>query len=95
MTRILVMTKTLPLAEIKAHLSEIIDEVEQQHERVILTRNGRPAAVILSLDELEGMEETMDILSDPDALRQIKESEEAIARGEYVTLEELRRQYGL
>ena len=89
------MTKTLPLAEIKAHLSEIIDEVEQQHERVILTRNGRPAAVILSLDELEGMEETMDILSDPDALRQIKESEEAIARGEYVTLEELRKQYGL
>ena len=89
------MTKTLPLAEIKAHLSEIIDQVEQQHERVILTRNGRPAAVILSLDELEGMEETMDILSDPDALRQIKESEEAYARGEYFTLEEVRAEYGL
>ena len=42
----MVMPETLPLAEIKAHLSEIVDRVEHEHDRVVLTRNGRAAAVI-------------------------------------------------
>ena len=49
----MVMPETLPLAEIKAHLSEIVDRVQEQHERVTLTRNGRPAAVLISPDDLE------------------------------------------
>ena len=48
----MVMPETLPLAEIKAHLSEIVDRVKEQHERVTLTRNGRPAAVLISPDDL-------------------------------------------
>jgi antitoxin YefM len=93
MTRILVMTRTLPLAEIKARLSEIVDQVEQEHERVVLTRNGRPAAVIMSVDELEGIEMTIDILSDPDALRRIRDAEAEIDRGEHWTAEQLREKY--
>jgi antitoxin YefM len=58
----------LPPAEIKAHLSEVVDRVEQQHERVVLTRNGRPAAVIMSPDDLEALEDTLELLSDPHAL---------------------------
>ncbi|HUU61073.1 MAG TPA: type II toxin-antitoxin system Phd/YefM family antitoxin, partial [Acidimicrobiia bacterium] len=47
----MVMSDTiLPLAEIKKRLSEIVDRVEGHHERVVLTRNGRPAAVIMSPD---------------------------------------------
>jgi prevent-host-death family protein len=55
----------LPLAEIKKRLSEIVDGVEERHDRVVLTRNGRPAAVIISPEELESLEDTLDILSDP------------------------------
>jgi prevent-host-death family protein len=84
---------TLPLAEIKKRLSEIVDRVQQHHERVVLTRNGRPAAVILSADDLESLEETLDILSEPGALEEIRRSWEELDRGEYVTGEELRAKY--
>ena len=50
----------MPLANVKAHLSEIVDQVEPAHDRVVLTRNGRAAAVILSPDDLEALEETLD-----------------------------------
>jgi len=83
----------LPLAEIKKRLSEIIDGVEQRHDRVLLTRNGRPAAVILSPDDLESLEETLEILSDPDAMRQIREAEAEIDRGNFIGADELRARY--
>jgi prevent-host-death family protein len=83
----------LPLAEIKKRLSEIVDRVEGHHERVVLTRNGRPAAVIMSPDDLESLEETLAILSDPEALAAIREAEEDLAAGRFITGEELRRQF--
>jgi prevent-host-death family protein len=94
MTIIMVMSDTiLPLAEIKKRLSEIVDRVQQHHERVVLTRNGRPAAVILSPDDLESLEETLDILSEPGALEEIRRSQAELDRGEYITGEELRAKY--
>jgi antitoxin YefM len=93
-TIILVMSElTLPLAEIKKRLSEIVDGVEQRHDRVVLTRHGRPAAVILSPDDLESLEETLTILSDPSALREIRDAERAIDEGDVVTGDELRTKY--
>jgi len=88
-----IMDVTLPLAEIKKRLSEIVDRVEEHHERVVLTRNGRPAAVIMSPDDLESLEETLDILSDPAALEAIREAEEDLAAGRFITGEDLRRQF--
>jgi antitoxin YefM len=93
MTIIMVMSETLPLAEIKAHLSEIVDRVERQHERVVLTRNGRPAAVIMSPADLEALEDTLDLLSDPKALREIKAARNDTAKGRAVTADELRAKY--
>lgn len=94
MTIILVM-ETLPLSHVKAHLSEITDRVEGQHDRVVVTRKGRPAAVLLSPDDLESLEETLAILSDPKLMRQIRESEEELERGEEgITLEQLRAELG-
>ncbi len=87
------MTETLPLSEIKAHLSEIVDRVESQHDRVVLTRNGRAAAVIVSLDDLEALEETLHILSDPDATASIRAAEEAIDGGDYADAAALRAKY--
>lgn len=85
MTRIMVMSETLPLSSVKAHLSELVDRVEDQHDRVVLTRNGKPTAVLISHDDLESLEETLSILSDPPLLAQIQESERALAGGEQVT----------
>lgn len=94
MTRIMVMTEVvLPLAEIKKRLSEIVDGVEQRHDRVLLTRNGRPAAVILSPEDLESLEETLDILSDPKAMRDIRRAERQIAAGDVVSEADLRAKY--
>ncbi len=91
MTRIVVMSETLPLSSVKAHLSELVDRVEDQHDRVVLTRNGKPAAVLISHDDLESLEETLSILSDPSIMAQIHESKQALADGaQGATLAELR-----
>ncbi len=87
------MSETLPLAEIKARLSEIVDRVQRHHERVVLTRNGRPAAVIVSPDDLAALEETVELLSDPAALRAIEEARAEVARGETVSADQLRTKY--
>jgi antitoxin YefM len=91
MTIIVVMSETLPLSSVKAHLSELVDRVEGEHDRVVVTRNGRPAAVLISHEDLEGLEETLAALSDPDLMRQIRESEAAVAKGDAVSLDDLRK----
>lgn len=64
-----------PLRDIRDHFSEVIDRVEREHERVIVTRNGRAAAFIMSPDDLAQLEETLHVLSDPDALADIREAD--------------------
>jgi antitoxin YefM len=90
MTIIQVMT-TVSLADAKARLSAVLDEVRDTHERVVITRNGRPEAVILAVSDLEALEETLDLLSTPGALEQIRAAEAEVARGEAIDAEELRR----
>lgn len=60
------MSDTLPFSEVKAHLSELADRVELQHHRILVTRNGRPSSVLLSPDDLEFLEESLDIVRDDD-----------------------------
>jgi antitoxin YefM len=93
MTIIVVMSDTLPLAEIKAHLSEIVDRVQREHDRVVLTRNGRPAAVIISPADLEALEDTLDLFSDPVALAEIRMSQADVANGRVLSADELRAKY--
>jgi len=83
------MTSSLPLAEVKAHLSELVNRVNSQHERVTVTVHGRPSAVLLALDDLESLEETIAVLSDSDALRRLSEAEAEIAGGEGESAEQL------
>jgi antitoxin YefM len=92
-TRIMVMSETLPLAEVKAKLSEMVDRVEHTHDRITVTRNGRPAAVLISPDELASLEDTLDLLSDADAMAQLREAQAAVEAGDYVTGDELRAKY--
>jgi antitoxin YefM len=95
MTRIVVMTDTQSLAEVKAHLSTYVDRVEREHDRVLITRNGRPAAVLISPDDLEALEDTLDLLSDPKAMAQLAEAEEDVKAGRVIGAAELRVKFGL
>ncbi len=72
----------VPLSEAKARLSELARRVRQQHERITLTRNGEPEAVLLSVDDLEGLEMTLQILGDRESAARIAESLAALNRGE-------------
>jgi len=93
MTRIMVMSEILPLADVKARLSEIVDRVQSEHERVIVTRRGRPAAVIISPGDLDALEDTLDLLSTPGVLDELRKGEEDIDAGRYVTAAELRAKF--
>ena len=73
---------TESLRVVRDHLSEVVDRVEHHHERVILTRNGHAAAVLISTEDLAQLEETIDVLSDPNALADIREADAAYARGD-------------
>jgi antitoxin YefM len=84
------MSETMSLSSVKTRLSELVDRVEGQHDRVVVTRNGRPAAVLISNDDLEELEETLAIMSDPALMAQIQESEQALSSGDQgTTLAEL------
>jgi antitoxin YefM len=72
----------VPLGEFKNRLSELVDRIEHEHGRVVITKHGRPAAVMLSVDDLESLEETLEIMSNPQLLADIREARDEIARGE-------------
>ena len=79
------MTKTLPLSEVKIKLSAIIAGIVRRSDEVIITRNGKPVAVLMSADEYDSWRETQEIKRDPDLMKQIRESEAAYKRGDYKT----------
>jgi antitoxin YefM len=78
------MATAEPLRSVRDHLSEVVDRVEHHHERVIITRNGHDAAVVISPEDLAELEETIAVLSDPEALADIREADAAYARGDVV-----------
>jgi antitoxin YefM len=69
--------------------------VEREHDRVTITRNGRPVAVLISVEDLEGLEETLSILSDPDASATVREGEVALAASDYIEGEDAVRWLGV
>ena len=72
----------LPLADVKNRLSEVVDRLEREHGRVVITKHGRPAAVVLSVEDLEGLEETLDVLSDKPLNRRVRKAQGEIDAGE-------------
>lgn len=85
------MSETLPLSDVKARLSELVDRVESEDDRIVVTRNGRPAAVLVSPDDLESLEETLAVLSDPALMKKVRAGDDALSRRDVVELGELER----
>ena len=69
----------VPLADVKNRLSEVVDRLEREHGRVVITKHGRPAAVMLSLEDLESLEETLAVLSDSELVSAIREADAEVA----------------
>ena len=89
------MTKTLPITEARANLTTLVNRANKLLDEYIITVNGKPAAVIMSAAEYESWKETNEILSDPDLMKAIKEGEEDIRKGRYITFEQLKKDLNL
>ena len=86
------MAKTVPVHEFRSNLNELLSDVADRRDHVLVTRNGRPAAALVPIDEYEALEETAEILSDPGALAAIDAGLGELERNETITLEDLRRE---
>jgi antitoxin YefM len=84
------MAKYVPVREFRSRLSELLDGVANRRDHVLVTRNGRPAAALVPIDEYEALEESAEILSDPDAVAAIEAGLADLHLGDVVTLDELR-----
>jgi len=84
------VAKIVPVREFRSNLGELLSDVADRRDHVLVTRNGRPAAVLVPIDEYEALEETAELLSDPDALTAIEAGLAELGREETVTLDELR-----
>jgi prevent-host-death family protein len=75
------MARTLPISDVKTHLPELMTGVEEREEEIVVTRNGRPAAVLVNFEEYERLKATLDVLSDANLMRQIRASRRYFAAG--------------
>ena len=85
------MTITVPLTSLRPNLPKIMDRVSKYFDRYIITRHGKPEAVLLSEEDYESLLETVEILSDREAVMRIKRAKRQIKQGKTISLEELRR----
>lgn len=87
--------RILPVSEVKAHLNELVDAADRTHEQVTITKNGRPAAVLVGADEWESLQETLYWMSVSGTREAIEESRAGRAAGESLTVDEVRAKLGV
>ncbi|AKU18473.1 type II toxin-antitoxin system Phd/YefM family antitoxin [Luteipulveratus mongoliensis] len=87
--------KTLSISAAKAKLNELVDDAQRTHEHVTLTKNGSPAAVMVSADEWEAIQETLFWQSQPGIREDVAQAEQDISEGNTVGADEVRARYGL
>jgi antitoxin YefM len=89
------VARVVPFTDARATLSELLDLVEREQEHVIITRNGKPVAIVMSADEWESWEETIEVLSDPELMEDLRASEEDVKAGRLHDWDEVKRDLGL
>ncbi len=86
------MTRTLPLSEVKMNLSKLVADIARRDDEIIITKNGKPAAVLMSAEEYEGWRETQEIKKDPELMREIRQGIRELEKGKkkrFYNLDEL------
>jgi prevent-host-death family protein len=82
--------ETIPITEAKARIAELADRVAREHDHFTITRNGRADVMLISVAEYESMRETLDLLSDDEALADLRQSREDFAAGDTFSMDEVR-----
>jgi prevent-host-death family protein len=85
------MTEYRTVTDAKAHLNEIVEALQDSRDHVVVTRHGKPAALVIGWDAWEGLLETVDILRTPGALEEIRQAHEQYLAGEFDTLEQVKK----
>lgn len=89
------MIKTLPITKAREELATLVDNASKKLDEYIITVNGTPAAVLLSLAEYESWKETMEILADPSMVGAIKEGEEDIKNGKVYDWDKVKKELNI
>lgn len=82
--------ETIPITEAKARIAELADRVAREHDHFTITRNGRADVLLISVAEYESMQETLDLLSDDEALADLRQSREDFANGDTFSADDVR-----
>lgn len=89
------MNKFTTVTNARANLPELVKRVSKTMDRIVITVNGQPKATLMSQEDLDSMEATMDVLSDAKLMKAIRQGEEDIKKGKFITLEQLEKKLGV
>ena len=89
------MTKSITLKALRPKLPRVIDEIDSKMDRFIVTKRGKPVALMMSVDDYESLLETLDILSNYKLIKKIKRAEADIKRGRIKTLDKIDKELGI
>ena len=89
------MVNTISVRELRPKLSKIIDDIHKKFDRYVITRRGKPEVVMMSIDDYEGLLETLEIESDPELMKRLKKAEEDMKKGKGKSLEQIHKDLGI
>ncbi len=89
------MTKNITLKNLRPSLPKVMDAIDSKMDRFVITRRGKPVAMMMSLDDYESLLETIDILSNTKLMKKIKKAEEDIRKGRFKSLEQVEKEMGI
>ncbi len=89
------MIKNISLKELRPNLPKIIKEIDSKMDRFIVTKRGRPVALMISIDDYESLLETLDILSEKKLMKNIKQAESDIKKGNLKALDKIEKELGI
>ncbi len=89
------MTNLMSISDVRAKLPGLVKHVNKHNDRVLISVGGQPKAVIMSMEDMESWEETMELMAIPGLLKSLKKSEEQFKKGQYITLEEFQKKNNL
>ena len=89
------MTKSVTLKMLRPRLPKIIDDIDSRMDRFIITKRGKPIALMMSIEDYESLLETIDVLSDTRLMKKIKKAEEEVRKGDVKMLNDIEKEIGL